>query len=96
VGDAPALLEHGAKLEEHLPRRAEGRLIRKVRVTVEVSAMRISPIVHGALRVAMRLTDQIDDKLKLTARVDSLSSKLTEQKDKLTARVDELKEKASS
>merc|ERR1719171_3325036 len=42
------------------------------------------------------LTDQIDEKLQITERAESLSSKFQTQKDNLTARVDELKEKASS
>jgi hypothetical protein len=42
------------------------------------------------------LTDKIDDKLKLSERADSLSSKISTQKNKLTSKVDELKEKASS
>jgi len=42
------------------------------------------------------LTDKLDEKLKLSERAESLTSKFETQKDKLTARVDELKEKASS
>merc|ERR1719171_33997 len=42
------------------------------------------------------LTDQIDERLKLSERAESLGSKFQTQKDNLTARVDELKEKASS
>ena len=42
------------------------------------------------------LTDKIDEKLKLSARAESLTEKFNAQKDKLTSSVNELKEKASS
>jgi hypothetical protein len=42
------------------------------------------------------LTDQIDAKLQLSERAESLTEKLNAQKDKLTSKVDELKDKASS
>merc|ERR1719201_1737226 len=42
------------------------------------------------------LTDKLDEKLMLSERAESLTSKFNTQKDKLTSKVDELKEKASS
>jgi hypothetical protein len=42
------------------------------------------------------LTDKLDEKLKLSARAESLTEKFNSQKDKVTGKFDELKDKASS